>query len=78
MEPHRSLPLSSALRDPGVRRAHYTCPDFLTSGSQEGLGTWCEEPGLKMGEDRAPVLPGVKVRTLREEGSPTPEQRGPW
>ena len=79
MEPHRSLPLSPALGDPGVRRAHYTCPDFLTSGSQERLGPWCEEPGLRLGEDRAPVLLGVKVRTLREsEGSGTPEQRGPW
>jgi len=67
MEPHRSLPLSSALRDPGVRKAHYPCPDFLTSGSQEGLGPWCEEPGLKLGEDRAPVLPGVKVRILMGE-----------
>ena len=46
MEPHRSLPLSPSLGDPGVRRAHYTCPDFLTSGSQERLGPWCEEPGL--------------------------------
>ena len=33
----------------------------------EKMGTWCEEPGLKMGEDRAPVLPGVKVRTLMGE-----------
>ena len=67
MEPHRSSPLSSALGNPGVRRAHYTCPDFLTSVSQERWGTCCEEPGLKLREDRAPVLPGVKVRTLREE-----------
>ena len=33
----------------------------------ERLGTWCEEPGLKLGEDRAPVLPGVKVRILMGE-----------
>ena len=67
MEPHRSSPLSSALGDPGVRRAHYTCPDVLTSVSQERWGTCCEEPGLKLREDRVPVLSEVKVRTLREE-----------
>ena len=67
MEPHRSLPLSPALGDPGVRRAHYTCPDFLTSGSQERLGPWCEEQGLSWGEDGAQVLAGEKVRILREE-----------
>ena len=56
--------------------------DFLTCRSQRDWGLGVRSRASVQyrlyGEDRAQVLPGVKVRTLREEGSPTPEQRGPW